>query len=106
VDAFQELIQRALNLRQNHSQNFVPKHTLSEHLLISIELLQQLHDKTSKDASLQILKQVIFTSWPDERRSISIEVPSYFNCCDELSVQNGLVFKCDRVVIPTSIGPR
>jgi len=78
--------------------------SLSEHLPISTDLLQQLCDKTAQDASLRILMQVTdFTGWPDERRSVPLEVQSYFNCRDELSVQNGLVFKCDRVVIPTSL---
>ena len=77
--------------------------SLSEHLPISTDLLQQLRDKIAQDASLRILMQVIFTGWPDERRSVPLEVQSYFNCHDEWSVQNGIVFKCDRVVIPTSL---
>ena len=77
--------------------------SLSEHLPISSDLLQELHNETDKDTSLQILMQVIFTGWRDDRKSVPLEVQSYFNCRDELSVQNGLVFKCDRVVIPTNL---
>ena len=39
---------------------------LSEHLPVSSELLQQLHDDTSKDSSLQSLMQVILTKWSDK----------------------------------------
>ena len=75
--------------------------SLSEHLPISSDLLQQLRDETAKDTSLQILMQVIFTGWPDDRKSFPLEVQSYFNCRDELSVQNGLVFKCDKSCYPS-----
>jgi len=47
--------------------------------------------------------KVIFTGWLDEKRSVPLEVQSYFNCRYELSVQNGLLFKRDRVVIPTTV---
>ena len=77
--------------------------SLTEHLPITGDLLQQLRDETAKDSSLQNLMQVIYTGWPEERKSVRLKVQSYFNYRDELCVQNGLVFKCDRVVVPASL---
>ena len=57
-----------------------------------------------KDTSLQVLYliQVISTGWPDNKKVALLEVRAYFHCCDELSVQNGLIFESDSVVVPTS----
>ena len=65
--------------------------------------MQQFRDETGKDTSLQVLMQVISVGWPDNKKVVPLEVRAYFHCRDESSVQNGLIFKSDRVVVPTSL---
>ena len=76
---------------------------LAEHLPIPSESLNQLRDETAKDQSLQILMQVVLTGWPERKHLVPQEVQAYFSSRDELSVQDGLLFKGNRVVIPTSL---
>ena len=47
--------------------------------------------------------QVVLTGWPERKHLVPQEVKAYFSSHDELSVQDGLLFKGNRVVIPTSL---
>ena len=76
---------------------------LVEHLPIPSESLNQLRDETAKDQSLQILMQVVLTGWPKHKHLAPLELQTYFSSRNELSVQDGLLFKGNRVVIPTSL---
>ena len=40
--------------------------------------------------------QVVLTRWPEPQEP-------YFTSCDELSVQDGLLFKTDRIIMPASL---
>ena len=43
--------------------------------------------------------------WPDQKKLVSPEVQPYSKCREEMTIQNGLIFKCDRVVIPKGLRP-
>jgi len=53
--------------------------------------------------TLQILKSVILQGWPAERNTVPAQVTPYYNIRDELSVQNGLIFRSERVIIPNAL---
>ena len=76
---------------------------LSEHLPISSESLRQLCEETAKDQGLQILMRVVLAGWPEHRQLVPQEVQAYFTSHDKLSVQDGILFKSNRVVIPASL---
>ena len=69
----------------------------------SDERLRQIRRATEDDESLQLLRHVILTGWPDSKDHIPAQVIPYFHFRDELSVQDGSIFKGERVVIPQSI---
>jgi len=50
--------------------------------------------------------QVVLTGWPEQKRETPQEIQAYFTSRNELSVQDGLLFKSDRVIIPTSLRQR
>ena len=72
-------------------------------VLIRKERLEKLKDATDNDEALQKLKSVIMDGWPDEKSSLPMEVTPYHSFRDELSVQDGLIIKRDRVVIAFSM---
>ena len=55
------------------------------------------------DQELQLLKTVILKGWPTDKLGIPTEVLPYFPIRDELSVQDGLIFRGERVVIPVTL---
>ena len=72
-------------------------------ILIRPERLEKLKEATAQDENLQTLKAVIMEGWPEDKSILPAEISPYFSFRDELSVQDGLIIKGDRVVIPWSM---
>ena len=76
-----------------------------EYLPIRRERLERLKKATEEDESLQILQATIIQGWPTERSLCMSHVAPYYNFRDELSVQDGLIFKGERLVVPVTMRP-
>lgn len=77
---------------------------MASFLPISDQRLQEIRDETGRDETLQILKSVILQGWPAEMRNAApAQVAPYYSIRDELSVQDGLIFRSERVVIPIAL---
>ncbi|XP_041362100.1 uncharacterized protein K02A2.6-like [Gigantopelta aegis] len=69
----------------------------------SSQKLQSIHEETCKDDELQLLKEIILEGWPETQRQIPSNMKSYWPFRDELVIDNGIILKGDRVIIPTSM---
>ena len=76
---------------------------LVDSLSMGPDRLRQIKEETDKDESLQLLKVVIQQGWPDEKDFLPSQTLPYFNVRDELSLSDGLVFRGERIVIPSSL---
>ena len=63
----------------------------------------KLRDETRKDQELQQVKSYIYKGWPGNAKCLTPNITPYFNIQDELTTQDGLVFRGDRIVIPRSL---
>ena len=79
---------------------------MAKYLSISPERLHELQKKTQDDPILQDLKSNIKNGWPNERNRVLPRTRAYFNFRDELSVQDGIIFKGERVIVPISMRSR
>ena len=70
------------------------------HLTLPDANVQEMREHTAEDPSLQALKQTILDGWPDHRNQLHLMVKPYFNFRDELSVQDGLIFRGERLIVP------
>ena len=59
-----------------------------KYLPVSEERLQQIQKDIEADESLQVFKVVIQKGWPKHKG-----IFPYFNMCDEMSIQDSLIFK-------------
>ena len=64
---------------------------------------RQIQEATRKDDTMQSLKEVIIKGWPDNRSELTPDVSPYFHIRDEMSVQNGIIFRGSRCVIPRTL---
>lgn len=71
-----------------------------QELAISKDRLTRLQQATQEDPTMKVLKAVILQGWPEESRQLSQQIQDYIPFREELSVQNGLVFKSNRIVVP------
>ena len=76
---------------------------MASFLPISDQRLQEIRIETEKDETLQILKSVILQGWPAEWNTVPAQVTPYYNIQDKLSVQDGLIFRSERVIIPKAL---
>ena len=80
--------------------------TLTEHvnmvdyLPISASRIQEIRQATENDANPKILKDTILAGWPEDKHQVSENIRVYFKLRDELSVQDGIIFRSSRCVIP------
>jgi hypothetical protein len=72
-------------------------------LAITEQRLKEIQQHTESDTQLQTLKHVIQSGWPEMKSDVSHDISIYFDVRDELTVQNGLIFKGERVVIPKTL---
>ena len=63
----------------------------------------KLRDETGKDHELQQVKSYIYKGWPGNAKCLTPNITPYFHIRDELTTQDGLVFRGDRIVIPRSL---
>lgn len=73
------------------------------YLPISEERRQRIQTETERDQALQVLKRRILQGWPDDKGQVEDEVRPYFDMRDELSVQDNVIFRGQRAVIPTAL---
>ncbi len=76
-----------------------------DYLAISDKRIAEIQTATGEDDSMKFLKDQIQNGWPETVNEIPYCTREYFPFRDELSVQNGIIFKGERVVIPLSIRP-
>ena len=69
----------------------------------SASRLEELQQKTDADPELAKLKTFIVNGWPDDAKQLPKNLRDYWSCRDELSVQDELVMKGERIVIPKAM---
>lgn len=76
---------------------------LAECLNLSDRRFQEIAAETRKDPVLQKLMKVLTEGWPERKEDIDDELLVYRTMKDELTVQQGVVLKADRVLIPKTL---
>ena len=72
-------------------------------LPIRPEHLDVIQKETDKDEVMQLLKTMILDGWPDNVNEVPVALKIYYGIRDEFAIQNGLIFKGDRIVIPLEL---
>ena len=86
---------------EGRHSNFEQVHAL-QHLAITDTRLEAIREATDADEVMTTLKNTILHGWPEEKPHVPPQVQGYFSFRDEMSVYDGIVFKGERVVVPTS----
>ena len=59
-----------------------------------------IQDESAKDPTLSELREVITVGWPNKARELPQSLQPYWSFRDELSVEDGLILKGERILIP------
>ena len=74
-----------------------------EGMPISDERLEHLRKFTAEDQELIKLKEVINNGWPTKIQNVDNNIKCYHKYKNELSEEDGLLFKDDRIIVPCSL---
>ena len=70
---------------------------------IKSDRLDEIRLATERDESLSCLKNTIMKGWPPKKDAVPNSLTPYFSYRDELIVQDGIILRCERVVIRPDI---
>lgn len=73
------------------------------YLPISEERLNTICSATQTNKTLQTLKDTIQRGWPKNEKDTLRDIMHYYSFQEELSVQDGIIFRGERAVIPYSL---
>ena len=97
-----DTLSRAYIPKKEGHEEFKSVNALS-YLAMSHDRNQEIQHHTSRDSSLQLLKDVIQKGWPDQKSELPAPVMPIYNIRDELCISDGLVFRGERLVVPRKI---
>ena len=75
------------------------------HILIGESWRTKLVAHTSQDSTLVALKQQIATGWPESSHTLPDLIKTYHSFHEELAFTEGIIYRGERVVVPTSLRP-
>ena len=70
------------------------------YLPVREDTLRRIQECAHEDLALKALANVIKQGWPESKPHLPPELQDYFPFKQELTLQNGVIFKGNRVVIP------
>ena len=90
-----------INNTQSRESEFESVNAVN-YLPMRAERIADIRMKTQEDPILSTLKTTIQHGWP-EKEEVPLQIREFFNQCDELAVTDGLIFRCERLVIPKEL---
>jgi hypothetical protein len=89
---------------KDNTRSSVEEETESIHMIDTVPVTEttctETKTATADDEGLQTVKQYILNGWPDNKQQLPRVVQPYFNVRDELSYQDGIIFRGTQIVIP------
>lgn len=76
---------------------------IEQELPMTEKKLQELKDATEADEQFQTLADIVRVGWPETREQVPTCVRMFWNFRDEITVLNGLLYKGQSVMIPSSL---
>ena len=76
---------------------------ITSYLSVSSTEIELIHEETSKDPTLTLLRHYIHMGWPNDCRMLPQELHTFQNYREDLSMEDGLITKGARLLIPSTL---
>ena len=76
---------------------------ITSNLPVSSTGIELIHGETSKDPTLTLLRHYIHMGWPNDHRMLPQELHTFWNYREDLSMENRLITKGARLLIPSTL---
>ena len=74
---------------------------ITSNLPVNSTEIELIHEETTKDPTLTLLRCYIHMGWPNDHRMLPQELHPFWNYREDLSMENGLITKGARLLIPS-----
>lgn len=72
----------------------------TDYLNVTSQRLSQIRQHTESDEALQLLRAAVLQGWPICREDTPPAIREYWSIRDEISAQDGVLFKSQQVIVP------
>ena len=76
---------------------------ITSNLPVSSTEIDHIYEETSRDPTLTLLRHYIHMGWPNDHRMLPQELHMFWNYREDLSMDNGLITKGARLLIPSTL---
>ena len=76
---------------------------ITSNIPVSSTEIELIHEESSKDPTLTLLRHYIHMGWPIDCRMLPQELHTFWNYREDLSMENGLITKGARLIIPSTL---
>ena len=76
---------------------------ITSNIPVSSSEIDLIHGESAKDPTLNLLRHYIHMGWPIDRRMLPHELHTFWNYREDLSMENGLITKGARLIIPSTL---
>ena len=88
--------------QQDYEVEIIPVHIVSKTVPVTATRLQVFRHSTKNDSTLTKLKHALHTGWPVCPKDCGPELKDYWTYPEEISIEDGILFKGHRWIVPTS----
>ena len=79
---------------------------ITSNVPVSSTEIELIHSELSKDPTFTVLRHYINIGWPSECRKLPQELHTFWNYREDLSMEDGLITKGARLLIPSTLRKR
>ena len=99
----QEHDRDVMNIDRSKTEQEAEEIDMVSYLPLRDTTIQEIQKHTETDPDLQALASTIKAGWPDSKDKLKSQLQCYYPFREELTIQNGVIFKGERVVIPAAL---
>ena len=78
-------------------------HSIITNMPISNAKLLEFQNETSRDHSLQKLKEYVQNGWPEDKKALNYDVQPYYQYRHDITFAHGILLKNERIIVPKSM---
>ena len=87
-------------------EDFIPVHMLTEEIPADSARIEDFRNATAEDTTSGLLMQVVANGWPEVKKDCHPFLLDYWTLREEISAENGLLFKGHRLIVPEKLRDR
>lgn len=96
-------VQDAMNINRSRTEQEAEELDIVSYLPLRDTTIKEIQKHTETDPDLQALATIIKDGWPESIDKVKPHLYCYYQFREGFTIQNGVIFKGERVVIPAAL---